>query len=123
MIYLENETVTLKVTEENPLYKTLIKFSGESFKVNANLNVEEKVESVAEDKPPSYTRRELDRDMVWEDFNNYFEEYLDPPAMFANILKSHVYSVLDGENGKVVLNEVSPGLYKVNDLYLLYRKN
>lgn len=122
MIYLENDSIRIKVMKENPIYDTLLKFSNESFLVK----VEEEIKNTIKENTREeikYVKKELDRSKVWEDFNDYFEEYLDPPTMFANVLKSHVYSVLDGESGVTMLDQESENLYKKNDLYLLYRKD
>lgn len=130
MIFLENEIVSIKINPENPIYETLKRFSGESLKVRfdeqkttpTEFLPEEKTPEPKTSKTPSYVRKEVNRESIWEDFNQAFSQYLDPQSLFGSIIKSHLQAILQGDEGDVVLNEVSPGLFKRDGLYLLFRK-
>lgn len=124
MILLENDTVTVKVNKSDRIYEILSKFNNESFIVNVVEEVQPNTleENTIEEKP-QIVKKEVNRDIVWELFNEAFEKYLDPPTMFANILKSHVSSIIGEEKGPITLDMVSPNTYKKENFYLFYKEN
>lgn len=121
MIRLIHDDVSISVDESNPLYKTLKRFSGESFLVYLQNEIKINKEKPEKRNLPkqSFLREVIFRefDEIFLDKNDENEDKTNP--VYVSILRSHLESILGGETGEVYFDIEKEGVYKRNDKYLI----
>jgi len=131
MIELLGDDFSIKIKEDNPLYDTLKKFSGEHviiyvspevIKNNVNSTVEEnKVKQIPEKQFES-----IDNELVFKYFyeaypilkNEDTEEQSIP--LWVKLLENHLIQVLNSTTGSTRLEKIKNNIYKKNNLYLVF---
>lgn len=117
MINLIGNGLSIEIAEDNPVYNILSKFEGESFTVRKSeeySQIKETLPDIQEEKEKTY--KTIKKEDVWSNFN---KEVPNTNTLTYVLLKNHVSSVLGGDYGKIDLEEVSEGLYKKDDYYLV----
>jgi len=122
MISLINDDVTIVITEDNPVYKNLKRFHGESFLVYVNPQVNKKVVNKVEEKKESLPKKVLSRDGILKEFDSIFlgnDVDNNKIPIFISILRSDLESILGGDKGEVYFDVEKDGVYKRNNKYLI----
>lgn len=121
MIELVGEDFSIKIQENNSIYKTLSRFIGE--------NVTIKAEALKDDLVPLHPRvdipkvfESIDREFVFKEFfENFAWSNLDEkeqPLTF-KLLHNHLKQVLGSDSGMKNLEKIDEGVYKSGELYLV----
>jgi hypothetical protein len=122
MIRLIHDDVSISVDENNPLYKTLKRFSGESFLVYTQSSIKINKEKPEKKDTP---KQSFSREAIFREFDEIFlnkddtdtENKINPA--YVSILRSHLDSILGGETGDVYFDVEKEGVYRRNDKYLI----
>ena len=123
MINLIGNGLSIEIAEDNPVYNILSKFEGESFTVRKSeeySQIKETLPDIQEEKEKTY--KTIKKEDVWKNFYNeipYNNENENENSLTNIILKSHLSCLLGGDSGGIEFKEVSEGLYKKDDYYLV----
>jgi hypothetical protein len=122
MIQLISDDIAITVLEDNPIYKTLKKFHGESFMVYITPKLKSKEIYQAEEKKQILPKKTFNRENIIKEFDDIFikEEDLKKIPIYLKILRSDLESVLGGEKGEVLFEVEKEGIYKRNGKYLIF---
>lgn len=130
MIELLGDDFSIKVTEDNPIYKTLNRFIGESILVYRREKIQpvkEVVDSKKQDTKNNKTASKkyisLDAELLFNTLNTDFKKWSNikeenQPLAF-RLLKNHLEQVLGGVKGKKSVEVVSENIFKSGELYLV----
>jgi hypothetical protein len=122
MIELIGPDFSIKIQDDNPAYKTLSKFVGESVAIHKAQVEANPQEPVEEEKKPPKVYETVDRERVFSEFLNSFPwanlDENEQPLVF-NILKNHLTQVLGSEKGSKSMEKIEENIYKSGDLYLV----
>lgn len=123
MIQLLGDDFSIKVTEDNPLHKTLLKFSGETV-VIYEMPTTKKVNSPIETKPISYNKEMVslnNREILDELYLTYpqlkADEHKDIPV-WLKLIENHILQIVGSNNGSTLVEKISENKYKKGDFYL-----
>jgi len=126
IIQLIGDDFSIDVKKDNPVFKTLSKFIGDTVIVFGKKIKEEQVPDTPKQQLPPVKLKQvtLSREEVWEKFNNDFThwnllEEKEKPVVFV-LLKNHVSSFLEGDTGDLLLNEYEENTFKRGNSYLIY---
>lgn len=121
MIKLNGDGFSINIEQDNVAYKNLKRFDGETVTINfVELEEEESIEKNKEEKPALKTKS-IDRSTVWKKFYKeipWNKENPEQNPIVYSLLKNHLEQVLNGETGKVEMEEVESGILKNNNLFL-----
>jgi hypothetical protein len=123
MISLIGEDFTIKIEQDNPIYKTIKKFSGETVLIYGNPE-NKKNENLENEKIPQVFVNVNNEDVFKEFYSAYPQlnsdnEDDDKIPVWLKLLENHIFQILGAKNGITKLEKTEENLFKKGELYLL----
>ena len=122
MISLSGDGFSINIEEDNAAYKNLKRFDGETVTIHFVDMDEATTEESIEEKKPALKTKFIDRSNIWKKFYKEIPWDKENPTqnpIAYSLLKNHLEQVLNGESGKLEAEEVEPGIFKANDLFIV----
>jgi hypothetical protein len=124
MISLIGEDFSVKITEDNPVYNTLKKFSGETVLIydTPEIKKNNKNEEIKESKTKKETLQ-LDNNIIFKKLYEEYPELLSTEEdkkipVWLKLIENHVLQIIGSEHGKTTVEKIGNGTYKKGDLFL-----
>lgn len=120
MIQLLGSDFSIKIAEDNPIYNTIKKFSGESVLIYVNPEIIKTKNAAQTTKNDMVT---LKNETVFSELYEIYPELLDKDnenvPVWIKLIENHVKQILGSETGSTYLEKISENKFKKNDLYLI----
>jgi hypothetical protein len=121
MISLIGEDFTVKITEDNPAYNTLKKFSGETVLIYDTPEI--KVNKKAATQRQSYESVKINNEDIFRELYVAYPQ-LDGDSdeeipVWMKLLENHVFQILGSKTGFTELEKIAENKFKKGELYLL----